>query len=66
VRARFEPDPKFVKWINPAIRRGEERDMAVMLPEGGGIFAVDRGTGELLWATPFPYDTPETGLRDIT
>src|SRR6266850_539110 len=65
VRTRFNPDPRFVKWINPAIRRGEERDMAVMIGEPGTIFALDRGTGEFLWATPFPFDAPEMALKDI-
>ncbi|HTW67512.1 MAG TPA: PQQ-binding-like beta-propeller repeat protein [Bryobacteraceae bacterium] len=58
VREKFEPNPKYVKWINPDIPRGEERDMAVMVGEGGGVFALDRGTGQFLWATPFPYDDP--------
>jgi len=65
VRARFEPNPKFVKWINPGIRRGEERDMAVMIAEGGGIWALDRDTGQFLWAAPFPYDPPEFALADV-
>ena len=58
LRARFNPDPQFVKWINPDIPRGEERDMVVTVPEGGGIWALDRGTGQFLWQTPFPYDDP--------
>jgi alcohol dehydrogenase (cytochrome c) len=65
VRTRFNPDPRFVKWINPSVPRGEERDMAIVLPEGGGIFAIDRQTGGFLWATPFPHNTPEMGLGDI-
>jgi len=58
VRAKFNPDPKYVKWFNPDVKRGEERDMAVMVGEGGGVFALDRGNGQFLWATPFPYDDP--------
>ena len=58
LRARFNPDPESVKWINPDIPRGEERDMVVTVPEGGGIWALDRGTGQFLWQTPFPYDDP--------
>jgi alcohol dehydrogenase (cytochrome c) len=58
VRAKFNPDPKFVKWFNPDVKRGEERDMAVMVGEGGGVFAIDRGNGQFLWATPFPFDDP--------
>jgi alcohol dehydrogenase (cytochrome c) len=58
VRAKFNPDPRYVKWLNPDVKRGEERDMAVMVGEGGGVFALDRGNGQFLWATPFPYDDP--------
>jgi PQQ-dependent dehydrogenase (methanol/ethanol family) len=58
VREKFNPDPKYVKWFNPDIPRGEEHDVAVMVGEGGGVFVIDRGTGQFLWATPFPYDDP--------
>lgn len=56
-RVKFNPDPRYVKWFNPNIPRGAERDVTVMMGEGGGIFVNDRGTGEFLWATPFPFDT---------
>ena len=65
LRTPVDPDPEFVKWINPDIRRGEERDVAVMIPEGGGLFVLDRDTGAFLWATPFPNETPIMGLGDI-
>ena len=26
--------------------------------ESGGVFALDRHTGEFLWANPWPYDVP--------
>jgi alcohol dehydrogenase (cytochrome c) len=65
LRTRFNPDPKFVKWINPAIRRGEERDVAVTVGEAGGVFVLDRGTGQFLWATPFPFDSPQFVISDI-
>ena len=64
-RAAYNPDPKFVKWFNPDIKRGEQRDFAVMVGEGGGVFALDRGTGQFLWATPFPFDTPEFLISKI-
>ena len=35
VREKFNPDPKYVKWFNPDIPRGEEHDVAVMVGEGG-------------------------------
>jgi alcohol dehydrogenase (cytochrome c) len=59
------PDPRFVKWINPAIRRGEVRDISVNVGEGGGIWALDRSNGQFLWATPFPFDTPNFIISDI-
>lgn len=59
------PDPRFVKWINPRIEPGEQRDLAVVLTEGGALFALDRGTGEFLWATPFPFDVPEFAIASI-
>ena len=65
VHTRVAPDPKFVKWINPDIPKGAERDVAVMVGEGGGIFALDRSNGQFLWATPFPYDTKEFLISNI-
>jgi alcohol dehydrogenase (cytochrome c) len=65
VRAAVRPDPKFVKWINPDIKPGEERDMSVMVGEGGGIFAIDRTNGQFLWANPFPFDGPNFLISNI-
>ena len=65
IRTAFNPDPKFVKWINPDITRGEQRDMSVMVGEGGGIFAIDRSNGQFLWATPFPFDGPNFLISNI-
>jgi alcohol dehydrogenase (cytochrome c) len=65
VRVRFNPDPKFVKWINPNVRRGEERDVSVNIAEGGGLSVIDRTTGEFLWATPFPFDSPNFAISAI-
>lgn len=64
VHIRVNPDPKYVKWINESAR-GQERDVSVMIGEGGGIFVNDRNTGEFLWATPFPFDVPEFLISDI-
>jgi len=58
LRTTMNPDPSAVKWINPKIRRGEQRDVAVEVAEAGGIWVLDRATGEFLWASPFPYDSP--------
>ena len=65
VRTPFNPDPNAVKWINPRIPRGQERDVAISVAEGGGIWALDRATGEFLWAMPFPYDTPDFHIARI-
>ena len=65
VRTVVNPDPKFVKWINPDIPRGQPRDIALNVGEGGGIWALDRDTGRFLWANPFPYDTPEFLISKI-
>src|SRR4029077_14896617 len=65
VRTAVNPDPRFVKWINPDVRRGQLRDLAVMVGEGGGMFALDRTTGQFLWATPFPYDVKNFIISSI-
>jgi alcohol dehydrogenase (cytochrome c) len=65
VRSRVEPDPKAVKWINPAIVRGQERDLVVTVSEAGGVWVLDRETGGFLWATPFPHDVPEFHIARI-
>jgi len=64
-RTAVSPDPKFVKWINPDVRRGQQRDVMVMVGEGGGMWALDRGNGQFLWATPFPYDTKNFIISSI-
>ncbi len=65
VTTQVAPDARYVKWINPAIKQGEQRDIAVNISEGGGIWALDRNNGEFLWATPFPFDAPELWLDTI-
>ena len=64
LRTAFDPDPGAVKWINPRIPRGQDRDMLVSVSEGGGIWVNDRD-GQFLWATPFPYDVPEFHISHI-
>jgi len=65
IHTKMNPNPKNLKWINPKIKPGEERDVLFAAGESGGIFALDRITGEFLWATPFPYDAPNFWLKDI-
>jgi alcohol dehydrogenase (cytochrome c) len=64
-RTAVSPDPKFVKWINPDVRRGEQRNVSAMVGEGGGLFMLDRDNGQFLWATPFPFDTPSFLISNI-
>jgi PQQ-dependent dehydrogenase (methanol/ethanol family) len=65
LRTKVNPDPRFVKWINPDVPRNQERDIVVNVGEGGGIFALDRTSGQFLWANPFPYDDPNFLISDI-
>jgi alcohol dehydrogenase (cytochrome c) len=65
IRTAVNPNPKFVKWINPDVQRNSQRNMVVNVGEGGGLFAIDRDNGQFLWATPFPYDTPEFLISNI-
>ena len=60
-----DPDADKVKWINPNIRAGEERDVMVHIGEGGGMWVLDRNSGEFLWAMPFPVDVPEFNIANI-
>ena len=57
------PDPDAVTWINPRLAgaAGErrERKVVVTMGEPGGLFVLDRETGEFLWAAPLPYDDTE-------
>ena len=62
---RVDPDPAAVKWNNPGVERGVQREVVATVGEGGGIWLLDRVTGEFLWAMPFPYDVPEFHIADI-
>ena len=65
IRTAVSPDPKSVKWINPDVPRGQQRNLSVNVGEGGGLFAIDRDTGQFLWATPFPFDDPGFLISNI-
>ncbi len=65
LRTPFNPNPDAVKWINPQIPRGQERDIVVSVGEPGGMWVLDRGQGQFLWSSPFPYDTPYFHVSDI-
>ncbi len=65
VTTEIRPNTGEVKWANPTIPAGEVHDVVVNVGEGGGIFALDRETGQFLWADPFPYDVPNFLISDI-
>lgn len=65
LRTPISPDPEYVKWANPDVPSGEVRDVSVNVGEGGGIFVLDRITGQFLWADPFPYDVENFLISDI-
>jgi alcohol dehydrogenase (cytochrome c) len=65
VRTAVSPDPRHVKWINPAVRKGEQRDVVITVGEGGGVWVNDAGDGQFLWAMPFPYDVDNFIISDI-
>jgi PQQ-dependent dehydrogenase (methanol/ethanol family) len=65
VHTRVDPDRRHVKWINSALKPGEEHDVVVSVAEGGGMFVLEQATGEFLWARPFPYDDPNINMNDI-
>ncbi len=47
------------------VPRNQERDVVVTVGEGGGMFVLERDTGQFLWAHPFPYDDPDINMNDI-
>jgi alcohol dehydrogenase (cytochrome c) len=65
IHTRVSPDPKAVRWINPAIKPGEQHDIILTSAEGGGMFALEQATGQFLWARPFPYDDPNINMNFI-
>lgn len=64
VHTRIDPNPEQVRWYNEAAR-GQERDVAIVVGEGGGIFVIGRDEGKFLWAKPFPFETEHFLLSDI-
>ncbi len=47
------PDASEVPWINPRLRRGEQRRVVTGIPgKTGLVYTLDRATGEFLWARP--------------
>jgi alcohol dehydrogenase (cytochrome c) len=47
------PNRDAVPWINPRLRRGEQRKVVTGIPgKTGVVYTLDRATGEFLWARP--------------
>jgi len=65
VHTKLDPDPKSAKWVNPALKSGEEHDVIVTVAEGGGLFVLDQADGRFLYARPFPYDDPNINMNKI-
>ncbi len=56
----IDPDPDAVMWVNPRLAgTAEQRKVVVTMGEPGGLFVLDRETGEFLWAAPLPYESTE-------
>jgi len=65
VSTTLNPTAATAKWFNKKIVAGERRDIVLATGEPGGVFALDRKTGEFLWANPWPYDVPNFWLKNI-
>ncbi len=65
VTTTLNPTTATAKWFNKKIKAGERRDIVLATGEPGGVFALDRKTGEFLWANPWPYDVPQFWLKNI-
>ena len=65
VTTALNPTRATAKWFNSRIKPGERRDIVLATGESGGVFALDRHTGEFLWANPWPYDVPNFFLKNI-
>src|SRR5215471_1079950 len=65
VTTTLNPTQATAKWFNRKIKAGERRDIVLATGESGGVFALDRRTGEFLWANPWPYDVPNFFLKNI-
>ena len=61
------PDPREVTWINPKIKRGEQRKVVTGIPGKTGIvYTLDRKTGEFLWARPTVFQNVITNIDGAT
>jgi PQQ-dependent dehydrogenase (methanol/ethanol family) len=61
------PDASEVTWINPKVRRGEQRKVVTGIPgKTGIIYTLDRKTGEFLWARPTVYQNVVSKIDGAT
>jgi alcohol dehydrogenase (cytochrome c) len=65
VNTTMNPTATTAKWFNKKIKAGEKRDIVLATGEPGGVFALDKHTGEFLWANPWPYDVPNFFIKNI-
>ena len=65
VSTTMNPTAATAKWFNKKIKPGERRDIVLDTGEPGGVFALDKHTGEFLWANPWPYDVPNFFIKNI-
>lgn len=65
VSTTMNPTAATAKWFNKKIKPGERRDIVLATGEPGGVFALDKHTGEFLWANPWPYDVPNFFIKNI-
>ncbi len=61
----MNPTATTAKWFNKKLKGGEKRDVVLATGEPGGVFALDKHTGEFLWANPWPYDVPNFFIKNI-
>jgi len=60
----LNPTAATAKWFNPKVV-GQRRDVVIATGESGGVFAMDRKTGEFLWANPWPFDVPNFLINKV-
>lgn len=49
------PDPDHVKWVNPSLANSSVRNVLWAIGKPGVLWALDRDTGEFLWAKETVY-----------
>ena len=65
MRTAVSPDPKFVKWINPDIPRGEEHDVAVTSAKPAAFSRWIAAPASFCGPLPFPSTIPNFVISNI-